>query len=262
MSYDINLVLRVAEQELNYLEKATAAQLDDKTANAGSGNYTKYWRDLSPNMQGQPWCDGFVSWCFKQAYGAEAANKILCGGLKSFYTPNSAELYKKSVRFSQTPTVGAQVFFKNSKRICHTGIVIAVSATTITTIEGNTSTMAGVIPNGGGVCKKTYPRNHSGIAGYGHPMYATDGSTQYPKWVKSGIDWYYRIAEGKNAHGWMDINRHRYYFDKTGKMAIEWKKIDGKWYYFQPESGEGASLAGAMYVTDSSGAQQILTLSN
>ena len=59
--YDINKLLNVAESELGYLEKASDQDLDSKTGNAGSGNFTKYWRDLNPKMQGQPWCDGFVS---------------------------------------------------------------------------------------------------------------------------------------------------------------------------------------------------------
>ena len=39
-------VLRVAENELGYREKATNRALDSKTANAGTGNWTKYARDL------------------------------------------------------------------------------------------------------------------------------------------------------------------------------------------------------------------------
>ena len=39
-------VLEVAENELGYIEKATNSNLDSKTANAGSNNYTKYGRDL------------------------------------------------------------------------------------------------------------------------------------------------------------------------------------------------------------------------
>lgn len=86
---------------------------------------------------------------------------------------------------------------------------------------------------------------------------------KYPCWVKveAGPDtkWYYRLKEGVNAHGWMDINHHRYYFDpKTGEMTKEWKQIDGKWYYFQPESGKAASLAGALYISDADGAQRIM----
>ena len=38
-------LISVAEAEEGYLEKASNAQLDDKTANAGWNNYTKYARD-------------------------------------------------------------------------------------------------------------------------------------------------------------------------------------------------------------------------
>ena len=217
MSYDISKVLNVAEQEVGYLEKLDSKKLDSKTENAGSGNWTKYWRDLAPSMQGQPWCDGFVSWCFLKAYGQEVANKLLCGGLHSYYTPASAKKYEDKKRFSSVPAIGDQIFFRNNTRICHTGIVVGVTATTVITIEGNTSGASGVIPNGGGVKKKSYSRNYSGIAGYGHPEYSTEAS-KFPKWVKSGGEWYYRIKDGVNAHGWMDINHHRYYFDESGKM--------------------------------------------
>jgi glucan-binding repeat-containing protein len=88
-------------------------------------------------------------------------------------------------------------------------------------------------------------------------------TVKYPDWVHIGTGinskWYYREKEGVNAHGWKNINGHRYYFDeKTGLMAKDWLKINGKWYYFQPESGEGAVLAGALYVSDADGAQHIL----
>ena len=39
-------VLKIAEAEVGYLEKASSASLDNKTANAGSANYTKYGRDM------------------------------------------------------------------------------------------------------------------------------------------------------------------------------------------------------------------------
>lgn len=70
---------------------------------------------------------------------------------------------------------------------------------------------------------------------------------KYPKWVFSNGYWYYRLAENVNAHGWMDINKHRYYFDDDGKMFTDWHEIKGKWYYFQPNSGAGVALAGALY---------------
>ena len=259
--YDINKLLNVAESELGYLEKASDQDLDSKTGNAGSGNFTKYWRDLDPSMQGQSWCDAFVSWCFMRAFGKNAANELLCGGLNSYYTPTSANKYKKVGQFSHAPIVGDQVFFKNSQRICHTGIVVGVTSSTIITIEGNTSGASGVVPNGGGVKKKTYSRNYSGIAGYGHPNYGKAECTEdhYPRWIHDGTNWYYRLKKGENAHGWRSINRHRYYFNSQGQMLTGWQQIGDDWYYFQPEEGKGASLAGALYVSDKDGKQHILT---
>ena len=42
----VQRVLEIARAEIGYREKNSAAGLDDKTANAGGGNYTKYARDL------------------------------------------------------------------------------------------------------------------------------------------------------------------------------------------------------------------------
>ena len=42
----IKKILDLAQSEIGYKEKRNNAQLDDKTANAGSGNWTKYARDL------------------------------------------------------------------------------------------------------------------------------------------------------------------------------------------------------------------------
>ena len=66
-------IIEVALAEVGYLEKATNAQLDSKTANAGSNNYTKYGKWYG--MNGQPWCDMFVSWCAAQAGEADAVGK-------------------------------------------------------------------------------------------------------------------------------------------------------------------------------------------
>ena len=39
-------LIKTAIAEIGYKEKRTNAQLDDKTANAGGGNWTKYARDF------------------------------------------------------------------------------------------------------------------------------------------------------------------------------------------------------------------------
>lgn len=172
----IRTILRVAEAELGYLEKRSEEDLDSKTANAGKGNYTKYWRDLKPEYQGQPWCNCFVNWVFMRAYGRANALRLLCCKGFDYYTPDTAVYFKKAGRWSNTPSVGDVIYFKNSERIHHVGIVVDLTKDTVVTIEGNTSPQTAsqqVVSNGGGVWKKSYRRTHSAIAGYGHPDYAS-----------------------------------------------------------------------------------------
>ena len=113
-------MIRVALAEEGYLEKRTNDMLESKTANAGSNNYTKFGRDMGCN--GQPWCDAFVDWCFKKVYGTVEA-KALLGGWSN-YTPTSAQYFKNMHQWFTTPQRGDVIFFKNSQRICHTGIVL------------------------------------------------------------------------------------------------------------------------------------------
>ena len=40
-------IVTIALAEVGYWEKASNASLDDKTANAGAANWTKYARDLA-----------------------------------------------------------------------------------------------------------------------------------------------------------------------------------------------------------------------
>ncbi len=149
----INALITVAKNEIGYLEKATNAQLDSKTANAGYNNYTKYWRDVYPAYQGQPWCACQISWDMMTAFGLETAKKLLrhwpyvyCPTMKNLFT-----LYAN-------PQVGDIVIFWSSKKkeFIHTGLVIEVQGDQFWTIEGNTSGASGVISNGGGICQKHY----------------------------------------------------------------------------------------------------------
>lgn len=47
----IDKLIQTADNEVGYLEKSSNSQLDDKTANAGMNNYTKYWRDIKNEYQ-------------------------------------------------------------------------------------------------------------------------------------------------------------------------------------------------------------------
>lgn len=172
MSNTVDKVLAIAANEVGYLEKATNAYLDEQKTNAGSNNYTKYWRDLKPSFQTSAWCNCFVNWCFTQAYGQSTAKKMLyTNGDWSYYTPTSASYFKNVGKWFSSPEVGDIIYFKNSQRIHHVGIVRKVTDNYVYTIEGNTSSGNEVIPNGGGVYYKQYLLSNSNIAGYGRPKY-------------------------------------------------------------------------------------------
>ena len=80
----VNIVLAIARNEIGYREKISGSGLDDPQANAGSGNYTKYARDLdrlgnfyNTPKQGFMWCDVFVDWCFVAAFGPVIGREII-----------------------------------------------------------------------------------------------------------------------------------------------------------------------------------------
>ena len=174
-------VIDIALAEVGYLEKKSNSQLDSKTANAGSGNYSKYARDLDNwgvygfKLQGQSWCDGFTDWCFIQAYGMEKgmAMTYQVRGRASASCTQSAQYYKDAGRFYDTPLYGDQIFFKGTKgKMSHTGFVVDIKDGRVFTAEGITSGGTGVEANGGGVFLKSYPIGYAKIAGYGRPNYA------------------------------------------------------------------------------------------
>ncbi len=164
-------VLQIARAELGYLEKASNAQLDSKTANAGYANYTKYARDIDAiphfyngKKQGYAWCTTFVAWVLVQAFGVTEAKRLQnlpddSLGAGVYYLKR---YYKAAGRLGNTPKVGAQVFFGDE----HTGIVTEIVGKGFRTIEGNTSPQSGVVANGGGVYEKEYTTKSSYTFGY------------------------------------------------------------------------------------------------
>ena len=158
--YTAEAVVNEAMRWEGYLEKAstgTDEQLQSKSWNPGSNNITWFWR----------WHD---------------RHGTLSGLQGGWISPDGDPLF------------GDQIFFKGyvssegQTRIKHTGIVIKVTPTRVYTVEGNTSSAAGVVANGGCVRCKSYLRNDPAIAGYGRPLYddtkeaaAGDPAKQIPK---------------------------------------------------------------------------------
>ena len=147
----INAFIATAEAEVGYLEKKSNSQLDDKTANAGYNNYTKYWRDVYPQYQAEPWCAAFLSWCMMKTFGLDTAKKLL-KHWPYVYCPTLGSLFTKYAN----PQRGDIVIFYHNSTFTHTGLVTKVEGDKFYTIEGNTSAGTAVIANGGGVCAKSY----------------------------------------------------------------------------------------------------------
>lgn len=115
-------------------------------------------------MNGSAWCAMFVSWCAMQAgiLGTKVPKYAYCPSGVLWYR-NKGKYYSRNS--SYIPRIGDTIFFWNTSlgRVGHTGIVIATTATTVTTIEGNTND---------GVGTHTYNKTNTYIDGYG----CNDGS--------------------------------------------------------------------------------------
>ena len=147
----IDALIVTARAEVGYLEKKSNSQLDDKTANAGYNNYTKYWRDVYPQYQAQAWCAAFVSWCMMKTFGLDVAKKLL-KHWPYVYCPTLGNLFTKYAN----PQRGDIVIFYRNGTFAHTGLVTKVEGDKFYTIEGNTSGGSSIVPNGGGVYAKSY----------------------------------------------------------------------------------------------------------
>lgn len=148
-----------------YLEKKSNAYLDDFKKNAGYNNYTKFARDVNswgqPGCQAQPWCAEYQFWKLVNVLGITRALQIMGGG---FYNCVSITNHAKSNgTWHKSPKVGTLVIFRNGS---HVGSVQSFDGSRIYTNEGNTSSVAGVVANGGATRNKSYAINDSAIDGY------------------------------------------------------------------------------------------------
>lgn len=172
----IKALIAIEKAEEGYLEKKSNKDLDSKTKNAGDANYTKYWRDLAElglmnqgkNFAGGTswyWCAGFQTWSFIQAFGTDLTKKLLLH-IPYISCANLGKLAKTKKQLFSEPKIGDVALFWNGTRFYHTGLVINVTKTAITTVEGNTNQSKKVIPNGGAVCIKTYTIAKCKTSGY------------------------------------------------------------------------------------------------
>ena len=161
-------LLALAQSQVGYQEKRSAAMLDNFSANAGYQNYTKYARDVNnrglAGCQGQPWCATYQFWLEAETFGTDTALSHFCMSRKNYQGYNCFCIYDAFAREGRTsakPESGCLVVFKHS----HIGRVTDVRNGRIYTNEGNTSALYGD-SNGGTVKNKDYSLNDSNIMGY------------------------------------------------------------------------------------------------
>lgn len=261
---NVEKVLEVAAAEVGYLEKSKTAYKKDpsvlyrKTDGAGKDNYTKYGKDLHeiyPQVMDfpAPWCDQYVDWCFQKAYGVSNAKKLLAGNFDD-YTVNSAKLYQSKGALDSIPSKGAQVFFTNNGKpsgCYHTGLVYAVDEQYFYTFEGNTSSSATVVANGGAVAKKKYSRSaYKGKVLFGHPKYDKKYETveEVAKAVLRG-----EYGNGAERRAKLTDEGWNYSIIQTKVIEIlrsQLKKIDDipkyVWDFLLPKIGNKYGVAGLM----------------
>lgn len=210
-----------------YLEKKSDAYLDDFKKNAGYNNYTKFARDVNtwgqPGCQGQAWCAVFQFWKLVKIKGITKALQIMGGG---FYNCVSITNWaKKNGTWHSTPKVGALVIFRKGS---HVGSVQRFNKSGINTNEGNTSSEAGVVANGGAVRNKYYSINDPAIDGY---VWIDWDETIQETWEKIGTmtatvnDLY--VRETPNGYIMGTINK--------GTVVEVDGKITGKWTHAKVE---------------------------
>lgn len=151
----------------------------------GKGKHTKYGEFTG--YDGQPWCMSFVQWVYHEADLDLPVMTASCGELLRWYQRNDPDC------ITREPVPGCIVIFdwpKTAYDTDHTGLFVSRTATTVTTIDGNTSGLSD--SNGGYVQQKT--RRLS----YANPIYIipreleeTDMEKRYNtiKEISDGAPW-------------------------------------------------------------------------
>jgi GH25 family lysozyme M1 (1,4-beta-N-acetylmuramidase) len=208
-----------------YLEKKSDAYLDDFKKNAGYNNYTRFARDVNswgqPGCQAQPWCAEYQFWKLVKVLGITRALQIMGGG---FYNCKSITNHAKSNgTWHKSPKVGALIIFRNGS---HVGSARSFNGSVVYTNEGNTSSAAGVVANGGAVRNKSYAINDSAIDGYVWIDWGSEGQTA--AWKATGTatstadDLY--VRESPNGYVLGKINKGNR-VEINGEKSGAWTKI-------------------------------------
>lgn len=138
-------------------------------------NHQKFGHDIDTlyplwyngKKDGYDWCCQFHDWCHLTVEGFETAKKVLNRPSKNLgavvkYAYNYLD---QAGRTGKKPSIGASIFFQNSKGLSHIGIVYNYDSSYVYTVEGNAG------PGSFYVVKNKYKLSDGYIYGYGYPKY-------------------------------------------------------------------------------------------
>lgn len=170
-------ILNIAESQIGYTEQPP------------NSNITKYGEWYG--MNGEPWCDMFVSWIFAQADASS-----LIGG-EFAYCPYHEQWFRDNGLWSNdNPQVGDVVFFGHPIA-SHIGIVKEPFDGGVKSIEGNTSLSSD--DNGGAVMERT--RYYDYIRGFGKVRYNENTSSIEEE---TGMNVIVEHVNGENVWAYFD----------------------------------------------------------
>jgi len=151
-------IVEIAEKEIGYIEKASNKDLDNKTANQGTKDYTKYGKWFGSNPG--PWCCKFICWVYNQAGCLNLIKKTAgCSTELSFFKKEK-EFQNRGYKPEKADIIFINWDSKNTPD--HVGIVKKRDNKYVYTIEGN---------RGNKVAEAKYLLTDTRILGYGAPKF-------------------------------------------------------------------------------------------
>jgi len=207
-------------------------------SNGHWNNQQKYSLEV-PGLEwsyGYAWCEVLVQWVFYKC-------KVPHGPVVA-YTGTTTAYWKRIGRWADTPSLGAQVMFGANGGNEHTGIVIGVTALTITTVEGNTNDNGS--SEGNGVYIHTRLRRDPYVYGYGLPAYGASApaapttiqeedtmlatAPDIHNWYEAignrdpsadDVDWWWKIGAGIDSGKEMKVQDLRHLFMSSTEMLTK-----------------------------------------
>ncbi len=151
-------IVKIALNEVGYIEKASDKDLDNKTANPGTKDYTKYGKWFGSNPG--PWCAKFICWVYYKAGCLNLIKKTAgCSTMLSFFK-REKEFEPRGYKPEKADIIFINWNSKNTPD--HVGIVTKVDQKYVYTVEGNRLNK---------VAEAKYLLTDTRILGYGCPRF-------------------------------------------------------------------------------------------